>query len=264
MKTEGAVKVTERRDAIAKLVNQQGYASIEQLSEVHGVSTQTIRRDILALSLENLVIRHHGGAGAASSMVNISYNVHRISMLDEKRRLARAAAKLIRPSQSVFLTGGSTMETLAQEIAQFTTLCVITNNIHAAFHLYSKPEIDLLMPCGRVRHHNGGIVGPAAIEFVGNFQADFMFMGIGAVSRDGLLLEYDFDEALLMNRMMANARNRVMVTDSSKFERNALAQVGTLADLTHLVTDREPPARIRRMLTEHKVALVIPPEEDQS
>lgn len=259
MTTEGAAKVTERRDGIAKLVNQQGYASIEQLSELYGVSTQTIRRDILALSEENLVIRHHGGAGAASSMVNVSYNVRRISMLDEKRNLARAAATLIRPtSQSMFISGGSTMEILAQEIAGLTTLCVITNNIHAAFHLYSKRDIDLIMPSGRVRHHNGGIIGPSAIEFIKNFHVDFLFMGIGAVSSDGTLLDYDFDEAMLMKQMMANARKVVLVTDGSKFDKSATAQVGHLSEVSVLVTDRKPPQTIQRLLQTHDVSLMLP------
>ncbi len=63
MKEERKTKVSERRRAIAELVSQQGYASIEQLAEVHDVSAQTIRRDILAMSKNNLVTRHHGGAG---------------------------------------------------------------------------------------------------------------------------------------------------------------------------------------------------------
>jgi len=258
MKEEGKTKVSERRRAIAELVSQQGYASIEQLAEVHEVSAQTIRRDILAMSKNNLVTRHHGGAGSASSVLNTSYKVRQISMLDEKRELARTAAAMIRTNKSMFISGGSTMEIVAQEISRLSTICVITNNIHAAFHLYSKKEIDLLMPCGRVRHHNGGIVGTAAIDFIGNFQADYMLMGIGAISPDGLLLDYDYDEAMIMKRMMEKAREVILVTDGSKFEQNAIAQVGNLSDVSCLVTDREPSANICQLMAEHNVSLVIP------
>jgi DeoR/GlpR family transcriptional regulator of sugar metabolism len=258
MKEEGKTKISERRRIITKLVNQQGYASIEQLAEVHEVSAQTIRRDILALSKDNLVTRHHGGAGTASSVLNTSYKVRQISKLNEKRELARTTAAMIRSSQSMFISGGSTMEIVAQEISRLSTICVITNNIHAAFHLYSKKEIDLLMPCGRVRHHNGGIVGAAAIDFIGNFHADYMLMGIGAISPDGLLLDYDYDEAMIMKGMMENAREVILVTDGSKFEQNAIAQVGNLSDVSCLVTDRQPPANIRQLMAEYNVSLVIP------
>ena len=253
-----SVKVSERREDIANVVNSKGYASIEYLAEKYGVSTQTIRRDILVLSKEKLVVRHHGGAGSASSLVNISYDVRRISMLDEKRKLAAAAVSMIRPSHSMFISGGSTMEIVAKELSELSTLCVITNNIHAAFHLYSKSEIELLMPCGRVRHHNGGIIGPTAISFIENFQADFLLMGIGAISPEGRLLDYDYEEALLMKHMMQNAREVILVTDSSKFQKSAMAQVGHLRDVSYLVTDSEPTDQIREIMHEHHVNLVVP------
>ena len=83
MKKETSTKVVGRREEIANLVNAQGYASIEFLADKHGVSTQTIRRDIQALSVENLVSRLLGGAGSVSSLVNVSFDARRISMLDE-------------------------------------------------------------------------------------------------------------------------------------------------------------------------------------
>jgi len=218
MKKDTIEKVTDRREGIAKLVNEQGYASVEVLADHFNVSTQTIRRDILVLSKSNLVTRHHGGAGSVSSLVNLSYDVRRISMLDEKRKLAKKVADIIRPGQSMFISCGSTMEIVARELSDRTTLCIITNNIHAAFHLHSNREIELLMPGGRVRPNNGGLVGPAAIDFMSKFQPDYMLTGIGAITLEGLLLDYDYEEATLMNRMMKNAREVILVTDASKFE----------------------------------------------
>ncbi len=258
MKKDISSKVFGRRENIANLVNAQGYASIEYLADKYGVSTQTVRRDILALSKENLVTRLHGGAGSVSSLVNVSYDARRISMLEEKQMLAATTASLIGSSHSVFMTGGSTMEIVAKELAQIPTLCIITNNIHAAVHLYSKKNIELLMPCGRVRHHNGCIIGPATMEFIGNFQTDYLVMGIGAISPEGLLLDYDYEEAMLMDRMMKNARERILVTDHTKFEKSATAQVGHLRDLSYLVTNQKPSAQFCDLITEHNVSLVIP------
>lgn len=258
MKKDISTKVVGRRENIANLVNAQGYASIEYLADKYRVSTQTVRRDILALSEENLVTRLHGGAGSVSSLVNVSYDARRISMLEEKQMLAATAATLIGPSHSVFMTGGSTMEIVAQELAQIPTLCIITNNIHAAVHLYSKKDIELLMPCGRVRHHNGCIIGPATMEFIANFQTDYLVMGIGAISPEGLLLDYDYEEAMLMDRMMKNARERILVTDHTKFEKSATAQVGHLRDLSYLVTNQKPPAPFCDLIAEHNVSLIIP------
>jgi DeoR/GlpR family transcriptional regulator of sugar metabolism len=258
MKKDTSYKVSGRREEIANLVNAQGYASIEFLADKYAVSTQTIRRDILALSEHNLVARLHGGAGSVSSLINVSYDARRISMLEEKQRLAASTAALLRSSKSIFMTGGSTMEIVAKELARISTLCIITNNIHAAIHLYSKTDIELLIPCGKVRHHNGCIVGPAAMEFIANFHTDFLIMGIGAISPEGRLLDYDYEESMLMGKMMKHARDTILVTDHTKFEKSATAQAGHLRDISYLVTDREPPAHFRELIDEHKVTLVIP------
>lgn len=258
MKRDTSSKVSGRREEIANLVNAQGYASIEYLADKYAVSAQTIRRDILALSGENLVTRLHGGAGSVSSLVNVSYDARRISMLAEKQRLAASTAALIRSSQSILMTGGSTMEIVAQELSHIPTLCIITNNIHAAVHLYNKSDIELLMPCGKVRHHNGCIVGPAAMDFIANFHTDFLIMGIGAISPEGRLLDYDYEEAMLMGKMMQSARETILVTDHTKFEKNATAQVGHLRDISYLITDKEPPAQFCELISEHNVTLIIP------
>lgn len=258
MRKESITKVTNRREEIANLVNAQGYASIEYLADKYAVSTQTIRRDIQALSKDTLVTRLHGGAGSVSSLINVSYDARRISMLEEKQRLAVSAATLIRASQSIFMTGGSTMEIVAKELSRIPTLCIITNNIHAAIHLYSKNDIELLMPCGKVRHHNGCIIGPAAMEFIANFQTDFLLMGIGAISPEGRLLDYDYEESMLMGKMMNIARETILVTDHTKFDKSATAQVGHLRDVSYLITDRKPPAQFCDLIEEHNVTLIIP------
>lgn len=257
MEQDTCNKVTKRREQIARLVNAQGYASIEFLADEYTVSTQTIRRDILALSRENLVTRLHGGAGSVSSLINVSYDARRISMLQEKQGLAQSAAMLIKESRSIFITGGSTMEIMAKELAMIPTLCIITNNLHAAIHLYDKSDIELLMPCGKVRHHNGCIVGPAALEFIDNFQTDFLIMGIGAISVEGRLLDYDYEESMLMGRMMKNARETILVTDHTKFEKSATAQVGHLRDLSYLVTDKTPSSAFCELIAEHNVKLIV-------
>ena len=74
-------------------------------------------------------------------------------------------------------------------------------------------------------------------------------MGIGAISLEGLLLDYDYEEAMLMNRMLKNVREVVLVTDGSKFEKTAIAQVGNLRDIPYLITDKKPPEEICNLMT---------------
>ncbi len=65
---------------------------------------------------------------------------------------------------------------------------------------------------------------------------------------------------MIMKRMMENAREVILVTDGSKFEQNAIAQVGHLSDISCLVTDRQPSINICQLMAENNVSLVIPPK----
>lgn len=52
----------ERREAILKIVNEKGAASVTELTELLGVSESTIRRDLLELSSSGSLKKVHGGA----------------------------------------------------------------------------------------------------------------------------------------------------------------------------------------------------------
>jgi hypothetical protein len=55
-----------------KMVQRQGFVSIEALAQSLNVTPQTVRRDINALCDQQLLTRYHGGAGIASSVENIA------------------------------------------------------------------------------------------------------------------------------------------------------------------------------------------------
>ena len=52
----------ERYDKIVQLVNQNGTATVEELSAELGVSKATIRRDLIQLGEDKVILRTHGGA----------------------------------------------------------------------------------------------------------------------------------------------------------------------------------------------------------
>lgn len=255
-KTESP-KIRERRDVIAKLVNQFGYASNEFLADYFKVSTQTIRRDIQALSRENLVMRHHGGAGPASSVVNTSYDVRRVSQAEDKRRMAKAVSELLRGYQSFFINPGTTMEIVARELIGLDKICVITNSIHVAHMLHHQENIEVQVPCGLIRSKNGAIVGPSALEFLAYFHVDFLLMSTGCITPEGVLLDFDFNEAMLVKRMMRNARKVVLVADHTKFGRKATVKTGHVSEVDYFVTDRMPPSAIAEILRGGNVKSIV-------
>ena len=58
----GDVFARERQEHIARIVEEHGRARVTELALRFGVSTVTIRKDLLALEGESRLVRTHGGA----------------------------------------------------------------------------------------------------------------------------------------------------------------------------------------------------------
>lgn len=74
-----------RHDQLLMLIAERGYMNIDELANLLDVSTQTVRRDIRKLSEQGLITRHHGGAGRASSVVNMAFEQREVSQTEEKK-----------------------------------------------------------------------------------------------------------------------------------------------------------------------------------
>ena len=95
--------VRQRRSQILKLVQTQGYVTIEHLAQRFAVTPQTIRRDINDLNKKGQVQRYHGGAGISSSVENVAYSHRKVICLAEKQKIARLLAKEIPDRASLFI-----------------------------------------------------------------------------------------------------------------------------------------------------------------
>lgn len=236
------MKGDDRREQIFELVRRRGFVVIEALARQFGVSSQTIRRDINALCGSHLLVRHHGGAGLAPGIINTDYAARRISQISEKEAIAEAIADYIPDGASLFMTIGTTMEIVARALSGKSGLRIITNNLPAASALHPLADLEVSVPGGTVRSHNGGIVGATAIQFLEQFRVDFAVMSTGAVEDDGTFLDFYADEVTVARAMMNNARRVLLAVDSSKFSRRAPVRQGHLSEVSALFTDRIPHA----------------------
>lgn len=250
-----------RHDQLVQYIAERGYMNIDELAQLLDVSTQTVRRDIRKLSEQGLITRHHGGAGRVSSVMNTSFEQRELSLTHEKRAMAEAIADYLPERCTVFITIGTTVEAVARALAGRRDLRIITNSLRVAQILYKNQDIEVMVPGGTLRAHNGGIVGPAAVSFVEGFRADYLITSIGAIENDGTLLEFDVNEATIARTMMAHSRHTLLVADHTKFHASAAVSIGNARKVKAFFTDTQPPATFNQLLEQEKVELVIAEEE---
>ena len=246
-----------RQHDILERTRERGYVSIDELAQAFGVTPQTIRRDINQLADQGLLRRTHGGAACdTSSIQNTAYALRAGQMRDEKQRIAEAIAAAIPDHASLFITIGTTTEAVARALQQHKGLKVITNNLHVAAQLSTKADFEVLVAGGTVRS-DGGVVGQAAVDFIEQFKVDVAVVGISGIDQDGSLLDFDYQEVRVSQAVIANARQVFLAVDSSKFGRNAVVRLGSLALIDRVFTDAAPAPTIRSLLDSHKVGLEL-------
>lgn len=251
------MRQTQRHDAIIELVRRQGYVSTEELVEHFAVSPQTIRRDLNDLAEQNKIHRHHGGAALPSSSVNTAYHDRKMMWSDEKARIARKVASQIPDGATLFIDIGTTPEAVAYALLQHKDLRVVTNNLNVATLLMGKEDCRLILAGGEVRTRDGGIMGEATLDFISQFRLDFGILGISGIDMNGSLLEFDYHEVRTKRAIIENSRGVMLVTDHSKFGRNAMVNLGNMDLIDYLFTDQLPPPNVIKIIEQHKVQLEL-------
>ena len=251
----------KRHSEILDILSRRGYAGIEELAATFKVTPQTLRRDLQELSDRGLLRRHHGGASANLSTVNADYDLRHVETAQEKAAIGRAAAELVKPGSSVFLTPGTTIDALAKAIAERAPsgLRIVTNSTTAASALERCPGIAIQITGGLWMGHNRAVAGAAAVASVETYRCDLHMMSIGGIDASGNLLEYKDDETIVARAMLHNARRRVLLADHTKFTRVATCRVAHLRDVDTLVTDRPPSGPVLRILEEAGCELIVSP-----
>lgn len=248
---------TLRQSRIFELVKQRGYLTIDELVDHFSVTPQTIRRDLNQMAEEGLIERHHGGAGAVSSVQNTEYQTRKIQNLNEKKRIADTVAAHIPDHSSLFINIGTTTETIAQALLGHQGLKIVTNNLHVASIMSSRPDFTVIIAGGEVRNRDGGIVGEATRDFVHQFKLDYGIIGISGIDHDGTLLDFDYQEVRIAQAIMENSRYVYLAADHSKFGRNAMVRLGNLSQCSGFFTDQPPVQSLVEQLHQQQVDLHI-------
>lgn len=121
----------ERVELILQQAQLLGTVKISDLTELLGVSVDTVRRDLKTMEQNGLIKCIRGGACFPETVSSISnFTGREIIHIDLKREAARKALKYIKQDSIIALNSGTTNTILAQELAfrkeKFT---VITNNL---------------------------------------------------------------------------------------------------------------------------------------
>lgn len=249
--------LSERHHHILEVLKRHGKVTVDDLVAEFGVTAQSIRADLRTLEKSKKLLRFHGGARGIDGIINVEYEARRSMAAPQKVAIGRHAASIIPNNASLFINIGTTTEAVSDALKNHKGLLVVTNNINVANKLRSMPEIEVVIAGGVVRTADGGIVGDATVDFIHQYKVDYAIIGASAIDHDGALLDYDIREVKVAQAILNNARNVILVADSTKFQRNAPVRIGHLSQVDVFITDRADLKQIREICAQSDVELIV-------
>lgn len=247
--------VTRQAQIRTRLQIQQT-VRVDELAAWLRVSAATIRRDLAELERQGALRRVHGGAAqVAKAGEEPLFDDKAAIATAEKDAIARAALKLISPTDTIFLDGGSTVLALARLLLPLTKLTVVTNSLRVA-QLLSGNGPRMIVTGGECRRLSQTFVGPLSSPVLERVQFDWAFMGTIGISAAGLTTT-DPNEAFTKNLAISHARQVALLADSGKFGQNSFVQFGNLGQITHLITDQDASLDHLEELRHEKVDIII-------
>lgn len=230
--------ITDRHQFILKKLREKGRVDIPQLIHEMKVSGVTIRKDLKILEEKKLLFRTRGG-GSMHNPYAIEMHIDEKEFIrsDEKKRIAKAALKLIGQNDSIIIGSGTTVFELARQLHPEKRIIVITPALKVSLELCNRPNVEVLQLGGLVHQSSSSAAGAFAEKILDELSCGALFIGVDGIDLDHGLSITNIMEASLNQKMIKLAQTVVVMADSSKFGRRGLGKICNLDQIDYIISD---------------------------
>lgn len=221
-----------------RLLEVRRRAGIVDIARELRVSEATVRRDVAELEEQGMVTRSWGAVELAHTADDPFHETLAREGL-AKERIARAAATLVRPGQTVILDIGTTVHYLALALQEMP-LTIVTPSL-AAFEVFrNQPNISVVLLGGRWSEPYQCFEGDSVVDALARQQADIAFLGCSGVGDTGRIRDTAYTQAAMKRAMHAAASRTYLLADAKKFPGQGNSAPFDLAVVDGLITDLDP------------------------
>ena len=255
----------ERQKYILEYLKKNRKATTNELSEMLGVSTTTIRTDLNQMDKEHLLTKTHGGAlyrdnsMGHEELTGKAYFFHERALENqrEKEMIAEEAVKLVKDHMCIFLDASSTAYTLGMKLSGFTELTVITNGINLALALKDIPGITTILTGGIVTSASSSIEGLLGEDLLNKIHTDIAFVSARGFSVENGLTDFSIYEADLKRMCIRASAKTIALVDHTKFDSTSISSYATIDDIQLVITDSGLSKNIQESYEKAGVELLI-------
>ncbi|MDD5728379.1 MAG: DeoR/GlpR family DNA-binding transcription regulator [Victivallales bacterium] len=230
-----------RQAKILNYLQDTPEASVPELVKLTGASEATIRRDLLGMEKDGLLVRTFGGARSAVQQSLVLRTFEQRSMLqhDQKLAIAACAAKLVKPGMTIVIDSGTTCWHFAAQLKlkEKAPLRIITSALAVIETLGGLKGIEIHLAGGRFRVGNLDFCGPLSNTMFANFHADAAFLGCDSLLPKTGAFSQDIDSAAISHAMVNCAAKRILICDHTKVGKSCCHRILSPREIDCVITD---------------------------
>lgn len=231
------ITVTERRNKILDLINENGRVSVNELSKLFNVSVVVIRTDLSELERQGLLARVHGGAITSyRSYYGMSLMQRLNTNIDEKKAIAEKLSTLVKDSDTLIMNAGTTPIYVMRAL-ESKKITIVTNSVALALEGAQNPNFKIILIGGDVDADFQFTYGISAMKELERYCADLFIMSVDGIDINKGISTFYYQESEICKCMMERCSRTVVAADHSKIGRTAFAKISDLSRVDTIVTD---------------------------
>lgn len=245
--------LSPREREILRILAEDQDASLAEISARLEVSTVTLRSDLNRLADQGYIVRTRGGAlPAFHPEILEKLKTH----VEEKNRIAKAAADLIGDGDHIMISAGTTSSLIMKYMLGKCDVHVVTNSTFLFNFARINPAVHVTLVGGEFRPSAEALVGPIALRDLEQFHVKLAFLGVDGFSLTTGITANFVDVAEVVRRMSAQARRSIVVADSSKYNWAGFAHIQNLSAVNTLITDLALGEEVRTELESNGISVI--------
>lgn len=225
---------------ILDYLREKKSAEVQEIMDEFNISRSTVRRDLIEMEKQKLIIRTRGGAEIIENAVDFGDNlIEKVfsANVEAKRKIAKKAAQFINDNDFIFIDSGSTCYYLIDYITA-KNVTVVTNGIM---------HIQKLMERGIGTYILGGYAKPDANLIEGEdteeklrlMNFDVSFLGTLGIDSIGGFKTNSMSDVTIKKTVLKSSEKCYILADTSKFNVRRLYTYAKL-DEALVITDSKP------------------------
>jgi DeoR/GlpR family transcriptional regulator of sugar metabolism len=231
----------QRLQQIRNYLKENPRSSVIELQNALDVSRATIRRDLIELEKQGILVRVHGGVIHSDFLAGEpTFDRRHQQHAQGKSAIGQTASELVTANQSVYLDAGTTCLEVARRLLLREDIKLYTNSLRVMSEAM-RGQCQVICIGGTLRRVSEGLVDSFAMRWLENLHFDVAIIGASGLCAKRGVSTTELSEAAVKQEAIAHADRVILVSDASKLGHPAAVQFAKWDQIDHWVVDGKVP-----------------------